>query len=75
MVAAGAIRHRHLPNDGIQWLQVKPWMCLIGQCTPRCTAASTWSLKQPVISLYFLQSSNLLSPINIAKDHVMVVIN
>ena len=29
MVAAGAIRRRHLPDGGIQWLPVKPWMCSI----------------------------------------------
>ena len=30
MVATGAIWRRHLHDDGIQWLPVKPWTCSIG---------------------------------------------
>ncbi len=30
MAATGAIRRRHSPDGGIQWLRVKPWMCSIG---------------------------------------------
>ncbi len=37
MVAAVVLRCEHLPNGGIQCLRVKPMMCLIGQCAPRCT--------------------------------------
>jgi hypothetical protein len=32
MAAAGVIRRRHLMDDDIQWLCVKPWMCSFGQC-------------------------------------------
>jgi len=45
MTAAGATRHRHLPNGGIQWLRVKPWMCSIERCAPRRTAAWPWPSK------------------------------
>ena len=53
MVTAGAIRRRHLPDGGIQWLQVKHWMCSIERCAPHRTATSAWSSKRPAISLYF----------------------
>jgi hypothetical protein len=42
MAAAGAIRRRHLPDGGIQWLRMKPWMCSIGRCASHHTAASAW---------------------------------
>ena len=54
MTAAGTIRRRHSTDGDIQWLQVKPWMCSIGQCTPRRTAASAWQSKSPAICLHFL---------------------
>jgi hypothetical protein len=52
MAAAGAIWCRHLPNGGIQCLPVKPWMCFIGRCAPRRTAASPWQSKLPAICLH-----------------------
>ena len=56
MAAAGAIWHRHSPdaNGGIQWLQVKPWMCSIGRCALGHTATSAWQSKLPAICLHFL---------------------
>ena len=53
-VGVGAIRLRHLPDSGIQWLRVKPWMCSIGRCAPCCTAASPWPSKLLLICLHFL---------------------
>jgi hypothetical protein len=34
MVAARAIRRRHSPDGGIQWLRMKPWTFFIGRCAP-----------------------------------------
>jgi len=67
MVAAGAIRRRHSPDGGIQWLQVKPGMCSIGRCAPHRTAASAWQSKSPAICLHFFVVADLLLPTNIAK--------
>jgi hypothetical protein len=53
MAAAGAIRRRHSPDGGIQWLRMKPWMCSIGRCASRRTAASAWQSKSPAIRLHF----------------------
>ncbi len=53
LAAARAIWHRHSPNDGIQWLLVKPWLWLIGQCTPYCTTASARPPKLPATEVHF----------------------
>ena len=37
MAATGAMRRRHLPDGGIQWLLAKLGMWSIGQYTPNCT--------------------------------------
>jgi hypothetical protein len=37
MAAATAMQCKHLPNGGIQWFQVMPRMCSIGQCAPHRT--------------------------------------
>ena len=60
MAAAGAIRRRHLTDAGIQWLQVKPWICSIGRRAPRCIAAL------PVIRLHFYTkaSAQLMASFN-----------
>ena len=39
------MRCEHSPDGGIQWLQVKPWMCFMGKCAPHHTAATAWSSK------------------------------
>ncbi len=75
LAAAGAMRCRQPPDGGIQWLQVKPGMCSIGQCIPHCTTASAWPLKLPAICLYFLLLSFSLLATILANDHVMVHIN
>ena len=41
------------PNGSMQWLQVKPWMCSIGQCAPYHTAVSPWPSKSSSIGLIF----------------------
>ena len=63
MVAAGAIRHRHLTNGGIRWLRVKPLICSIGWCAPRCTTASAWQSKLPAICLHFSLLSMCCCPL------------
>ncbi len=65
----------HLPDSGIQWLQLKPWMCAIWQCAIHHTDASAWPSKLPVICLHFLLSSISLLATTVANDHVMVQIN
>ncbi len=75
LAAAGAMRCRHLPNGGIQWLLVRPGMCFIRRCIPHCTATSAWPPKLPAIHLHFLLSSISLLATTVANDHVMVHIN
>jgi hypothetical protein len=58
MAAAGAMGHRHSTNGGIQWLQVKPWMCSIGQCALHCIATSAWQSNLPAISMLDLGNSS-----------------
>jgi hypothetical protein len=53
MAAAGAIRRRHSPNGGIQWLRVKPWMCFIRRYAPRHTTELPWQSKLLSIHLHF----------------------
>ncbi len=62
-VAVGVIRRRHSTDGGIQWLRVKPWMCSIGRCAPRRTAALPWQSKLPSICLHFLLSSIRCRPL------------
>ena len=59
MVAVVAMRCKHSPDGAIQWLLLKPRMCSIRWCTLHLMGI----VLLPLISL---------SPITIAKDHVMV---
>ena len=73
MAPTGAIRPRHSHDGGIQWLWVKPRMCFIGRCAPRCTTASpSWPSKLSSICLHFLSHRFRCWPQPWAKDHVMV---
>ncbi len=60
LAAAGAIRRRHLPDDAIQLLLLKPWMWFIGWCTPYHTATSAWPPKLPAAGYIFLAPPPLL---------------
>jgi hypothetical protein len=75
LAAAGAMRCRHLPDGGIQWLLVKPEMCFIGKCVPNSTTASAWPSKLPAIRLHFSLLLISLLATTIANAHVMVHMN
>jgi hypothetical protein len=69
MAAAETIRRRHSPDDGIQWLQVKLWMCSIGQCASRRASYRRISMAIEINSNLpaFFVVANLLLPTNISK--------
>ena len=75
VAANGAMRRRHLPDGGIQWLLVKLGVCTIGQCALHCTAASTWSSKWPAICLHFLLLLISLLATTIDKNIVITIYN
>jgi hypothetical protein len=39
--SAGAIRHEYSPDDGVQWVRVKPWTPFIERCTRYCISISS----------------------------------
>ena len=60
IAAAGAVRRRHSPDGGIQWLHMKHWMCSIGRCALHHTNRFALQSKLPAIQLHFSSSSILL---------------
>jgi len=44
--SAGAIRREYLPDDSVQWLQVKPWTPYIGRYWRCCASASSRASKR-----------------------------
>jgi hypothetical protein len=62
-----------LPDGSIQKLLGKPWICSIGQCALRYTAASAWQSKLPAISLQFLLPLMSLLATTVANNYVMVI--
>ena len=67
LAAARAMRSEYLPNGGIQWLPVKPWLCFIGRCAPYGTDALPWQSKWPATEVEIA--------VIVAKDHVIVHLN
>ena len=53
MAATREIGCVYLPDGNVQWLRVKPWLCLIRQCAPHCTDASAWPSIWPGNLVYF----------------------
>ena len=49
---AGAIRLEYSPDDGIQWLWVKPWTPSIGRCACYCTGTSVWPSKWVALEVH-----------------------
>ena len=56
---AGVIRHWHSPNDGIQWLLVKPQMHFIGQCDLHRFNPAAWLSKLPASLLPLFGATQL----------------
>ena len=73
MAAAGAIRRRHLPNGGIQWLPVKPWTCSIGRCAPR--PASPRQSELPAICLQLCRRQFYCRPQQKLNNIVIIILN
>ena len=44
--SAGAIQREYLPDDSVQWLQVKPWTPYIGRYWRCCAGASSRASKR-----------------------------
>jgi hypothetical protein len=74
LAATGALRCRHLPDDGIQWLLVKPDVLHQAMC-PALYHPIHMAIKiAGNLPAFFVSLISLLVT-TVANDHVMVHIN